>query len=92
WMFAAIGIMGSAFGVAVVLAYQNATASELAPYGYAELATAALLGWLIFDQLPDTFTWIGMAVIVASGLTIAWRETVRHPGRRYGALRKTSLR
>ncbi|MEL6621405.1 MAG: DMT family transporter [Pseudomonadota bacterium] len=87
-----MGVFGSAFGVLIVIAYQHASASELAPYGYVEIAAAALIGWMVFGDLPDAMTWIGIGVIVASGLVIAWRETIRGSVRRVGALRKTPLR
>ena len=36
-------------------------------------AIAAVAGYLVFDHVPSGFTWLGAAIIIASGLWIAWR-------------------
>lgn len=41
---------------------------------YSALIWATLFGWVIFDQLPPAATWIGAPLIIAAGITIAWRE------------------
>jgi drug/metabolite transporter (DMT)-like permease len=46
----------------------------VAPVGYVELIGATLIGWLLFAQFPDAWTWVGAAIIVASGLYITLRE------------------
>jgi len=62
----------------VVLAFQKARASVLAPFSYSQLVWSGLLGFLIFGSVPDGWTLIGAAVIIASGLYTAHRErTVR---------------
>ena len=38
------------------------------------LIGATLVGWLLFAQFPDAWTWVGMPMIVASGLYITLRE------------------
>jgi drug/metabolite transporter (DMT)-like permease len=42
--------------------------------GYIELIGSTLIGWLLFAQFPDAWTWVGAAIIVASGLYITLRE------------------
>ena len=72
---AAIGLL-SAFGhLAIIRAYTIAPASLIAPFQYLEITGAALLGWLIFHQFPDATSWAGIAIIVASGLFVFWRES-----------------
>jgi drug/metabolite transporter (DMT)-like permease len=62
----------------VVLAFQQARASVLAPFSYSQLVWSGLLGLLIFGSVPDRWTMAGAAVIIASGLYTANRErTVR---------------
>ena len=51
-----------------------ATTTALAPYPYVQMVWAVLFGWLFFDQLPDGWTIVGAAIIVASGLYIVHRE------------------
>ena len=58
----------------VVKALQHAPASVVSPFSYGQLLGATVLGWWLFGELPDRWTWVGAAMIVASGLYIAWRE------------------
>ncbi|WP_099514869.1 DMT family transporter [Microvirga ossetica] len=62
----------------VVLAFQQARASVLAPFSYSQLVWSGLLGYVIFGNVPDRWTQVGAGVIIASGLYTAHRErTVR---------------
>jgi drug/metabolite transporter (DMT)-like permease len=62
----------------VVVAFQQARASVLAPFAYSQLIWSGLLGYLIFGNVPDQWTIAGATVIIASGLYTAHRErTVR---------------
>ena len=36
-----------------------------------------VLGFIVFHELPDVWTWVGAAVIIASGLYIGYRESIR---------------
>jgi len=49
-------------------------ASTLAPFLYAQLLWASLLGWLFYDQWPDALSIAGMLTIVASGIAVAIAE------------------
>jgi drug/metabolite transporter (DMT)-like permease len=49
----------------------------LAPFSYIQLVWATISGWLVFDNLPDKWTLVGAAIIIASGLYTAHRERVR---------------
>jgi S-adenosylmethionine uptake transporter len=55
-------------------AFRHAPAGLLAPFQYLEIVSATLLGYLLFDDLPDTATVIGIAIIVGSGLYVFHRE------------------
>lgn len=56
-------------------AYREAPASTLAPVNYMHIAFATLLGWLVFQQLPDALGFAGMALIATAGLLAAWRAS-----------------
>lgn len=73
----AIGLVSAIGHACVIVASERAPAPLLAPLAYIEIVSATLLGYFIFGDLPRPTTWIGMAVIVASGLVIVWRERVR---------------
>ena len=61
-------------GVLGVYAYRAAPASTLAPLQYLEIVSATILGWWVFGDLPDALKWLGIAIIIASGLYVIWRE------------------
>jgi len=61
-------------GVLGVYAYRSAPASTLAPLQYLEIVSATILGWWVFGHLPDAIKWLGIAIIIASGLYVIWRE------------------
>jgi len=73
-MILATGVFGTAAHLLFVAAYKRAPASVLAPFGYVEIVSAVLLGFVVFGELPDGPKWLGMAVIVGSGIYIFWRE------------------
>jgi drug/metabolite transporter (DMT)-like permease len=77
-------VLGVSIGVAstfgqwiVVLAFRYADASVLAPFSYSQLVVVTILGFLIFGEVPDIWTVVGAAIIIASGLYTAHRERVR---------------
>ena len=70
-------ILGALSGYAhmlVVRAFRLAPLSLLAPFQYFEIISATVLGYAIFGDFPTPSKWLGIAVIVASGLFIIWRE------------------
>jgi len=78
-----LGLLGGAGHYLVIRAFQLAPAAVIAPLGYVELIGTTTLGYLIFDNFPDLWTWVGAAIIIASGLYIALRERRRRAvGRR----------
>ena len=72
-----IGVASTAGQWIIVLAFRYADASVLAPFSYTQLLWVSLLGFLIFGEVPDLWTVIGAAFIVASGLYTAHRERSR---------------
>ena len=51
-----------------------APASVVAPFSYSSLIWATLLGFLVWQELPDAMTWVGASLIVGAGLYIFFRE------------------
>lgn len=68
---ALFGLLGQ-FLLTAALRY-GAVASVIV-MDYSSLFWATLFGWLVFDHLPPTATWLGAPLIVGAGLLIAWRE------------------
>lgn len=73
-MMAGIGAVAAGGHFLLIRAFDYAPASVLAPYSYSEIVMATAVGWFIFNDFPDGWTWTGIAVIVASGIYISWRE------------------
>ena len=48
----------------------------LAPFQYLEILGATAAGYLVFGDFPDVLTWVGIAIILASGLYVFRRERV----------------
>lgn len=69
-----IGIAGAASGFFISQAYRLSEASLIAPLEYAALPMSVLFGVMIFDEWPQTNTWIGMTLIIGAGLFVFWRE------------------
>lgn len=73
-------ILGSISGYAhmlIVRAFRMAPLSLLAPFQYFEIISATVLGYALFGDFPNLSKWIGIAIIVASGLFIIWRERLQ---------------
>lgn len=61
----------------MALAFRGVDLSVVAPFRYSYLLTSALAGYLVFSELPDGWSALGAALIVASGLYALHREAVR---------------
>ena len=73
-LLAAIGLIAAVGHLLVVIAVNRAPTSLLAPFGYVEIIAATLLGLWVFGEWPDLLSWLGIAVIVASGFYVFIRE------------------
>lgn len=69
-----LGFYGGLGHWLIIHAYKRAQVAGLAPYPYIQIIWATLLGYLVFDDVPDLWTVIGAGIIVASGLYIVHRE------------------
>src|SRR5258708_15911587 len=78
-LFLSLGLIGGAGHYLLIRAFQAAPAAIIAPLGYVELIGTTTLGYLIFANFPVLWTWVGAAIIIASGLYIALRERRPRP-------------
>lgn len=72
-----VGVLGTGAHVALILGLASAPASTLQPYNYTLLLWAAVIGFLVFGDLPDLWTVAGGLVVAASGLYVFARERRR---------------
>jgi len=69
-----VGIIATAGHVLITRAYDHAEASLLAPLAYTEIVMATVLGWWFFGDLPDGWTFVGVAILIGSAIYISARE------------------
>jgi drug/metabolite transporter (DMT)-like permease len=77
-LFVGLGVMAAVGHYFLTIAYSQAPAAVVAPFNYVQLIGAAVLGYLVFGDIPDFWTWAGAAVIVCSGLYLGHVERQRH--------------
>ena len=70
----AVGAFGSVGHYLLIMAHHRAPASVLSPFMYTQLLWATTFGYLVFNNIPNRWTLIGAAIVVASGLYLLYRE------------------
>ena len=73
-LLVAIGLLATVGHMCLIRAFDYAGATVLAPFVYTALIWVMLLGWLVFDDFPDGWSLLGMAIIVASGMYTVNRQ------------------
>lgn len=73
-IMAALGACSAAGGYLISQAYRTAEAGVIAPFEYVALVMSIFWGFVVFGEIPDAVTWAGIALILASGLYLAFRE------------------
>ena len=68
------GFSGTIFHLTLYQAYKLADVSLIQPYTFLVLVFASILGYLVFDEIPDVYTWIGTIVIFTGIIIISIRE------------------
>lgn len=76
-LFLALGFISTLGHGLIVMAYDRAEASLLAPLAYTEIIMAVILGWYFFGDFPDFWTFVGVGVLMACALYISARERRR---------------
>jgi len=75
-LLALMGIFACLGHLFLILSLKYAEASKLAPFGYFEIVTNVILGYYFFGDFPHYWTWVGLVIIVCSGVYISFRERV----------------
>ena len=82
FFLALLGVLAGFGHWLLIGAFLRAPASLLAPFTYLHMVWATVYGYLVFGQLPDGLSGLGMAVIVGSGCAL-----ILHERRRFAAVR-----
>ena len=73
-LLAAIGTLAHFL---LILSLNFAEASKLAPLSYSEIIMNVIIGYYFFGDFPSQWVWIGLVIIVASGVYISFRENIK---------------
>ena len=75
-----MGVLGTTGHLLLVHSARVVPSSLIAPFQYIEIVGATILGYALFGDFPDLLKWVGILIIVGSGVFVFWRE--RQLGRR----------
>ena len=73
-LLALMGVFACLGHLFLILSLKYADASKLAPFGYFEIITNIMLGYYFFGDFPHYWTWLGLTIIICSGVYISFRE------------------
>ncbi|HEV2676005.1 MAG TPA: DMT family transporter [Aliidongia sp.] len=76
-MLIAAGVLGGAGQIAFTRAFALAPPVIVAPFDYANMLLATVLGFLVWGDVPTLPVFVGAAIVIASGLYIVYREAIR---------------
>jgi drug/metabolite transporter (DMT)-like permease len=73
-MLFALGWLGMVMQLLLTASLRYGAVASIVVMDYSSLVWATFYGWAIWGKLPPAVTWLGAPLIIAAGLTIAWRE------------------
>ncbi len=77
WIFLlGVGMIATVSHLFLTFALRLAPSATVAPLSYAEMAFATVVGLLVFGDFPEPTTWLGVALIIGSGLYVIHRERI----------------
>jgi drug/metabolite transporter (DMT)-like permease len=89
WLIA-IGLVGGVAQITVTLAFRYADVALIMPFEYSAMLWVALLGYVFWGEVPGLNIWVGVSIVMASGLYILFREA--NLGLKRGTARKLQTR
>lgn len=69
-----LGLVATVAHLMFIQAYRLTPATLLAPFGYFEIVSATLFSIVLFGDVPDLTKWLGIAIIIASGIALVWAD------------------
>ncbi|MBL8906859.1 MAG: DMT family transporter [Rhizobiales bacterium] len=77
-LFVLLAVFATVGHYLIVRSFDFAEASTLAPFSYTEIIMAVIGGWWFFGDFPDKWTFVGVAILIASAIYMSHRERLRH--------------
>lgn len=74
WLMILAGLIGGVAQILVTSSYRFGSASMLAPFDYASMIFASIIGYVAFSEVPTRPILLGAALVIAGGVLIIWRE------------------
>ena len=71
-----MGLFACLGHIFLIISLKYSDASKLAPFGYFEILPNIILGYYFFGDFPDIWTFIGLLIIVTSGVYVFRREII----------------
>ncbi|MEQ9692934.1 DMT family transporter [Shimia sp. SDUM112013] len=68
------GLLGGLAQIMLTSCYRYAPASVVAPFDYAAMLFALLIGFVWFDEVPTLHMLVGASIVICAGVLIIWRE------------------
>ena len=73
-MLVGAGLLGGVGQILLTTSYRHADASLIAPFEYASMILAIVVGYTVFGEVPGNATLAGAGMVVTAGILIIWRE------------------
>ena len=73
-MLVLAGVLGGLGQICLTSAYRHAEAAVVAPFDYASMLLALIVGYVVFDEVPTAPMLAGASLVIAAGVIIIWRE------------------
>jgi len=68
WLLIGVGVFMALAQLLIILAYEHATASQIAPFNYSVVIFSGLIGWIVWHNELDWFSIVGILLVCAGGI------------------------
>ena len=72
-LLCSLGVFGALGHYCLAKAMSYASANFVAPFNYTQMIGSVIVGYFMFAEVPDFYTWLGTAVVVGAGLMVGWQ-------------------
>ena len=72
-----LGVLAAVSQTMFAIAFARSPAAELAPFTYTELVAGIAIGFIVFGSLPNLLSWIGITIVILSGVQVARAQLAR---------------